>query len=1145
MNRLLRRVNSTNDRRTPGILSPRPLAFGLTVVAIACAAGAAMLFPRAFPILSVDQRLTGPIAAQQADSFARAHGLPRTGVRVATRFVADTRTQIFLDLSAGADTVRAVARGSDHALYRWQVRRFTPGDVHETNIALAPDGRVIGFKRTLADSEPRPALSADSAQWLAVRVRDDWLAESPARWRLAASSYDTKAVSGRIDRTFMFERTDRRILGAPLRLKVVIGGDLPVEAVRSLDVPESFERRFTEMRASNSFYAALSGIGQVLLLVACVLALRRFSRDGGIRWRPALVSGGVIGLLLAGAGVNALPSAWYAYDTATSATAFLLQAASGVAMEGLLMAALIGLTLAAAEAATRRAHPAQLDWWRWWEARGTRQVAGRVLGGYAIAAFGLLYVCLFYLVTRRLFGWWTPSEMLDDPNQIATRLPWLGGLANSLQAGIWEEAMFRVLPLSLLAVWARGRAGYRRVMVLGVIGTALVFGFAHATYLSWPAYSRGVELFVESSLWAVVVLLFGPLPTMLGHFLFDFILFNLFAGAGTGAAYRITAAIAVVLALTPLAAVVWKIARQRGLTDTLPSQSLGAWVRPTADDVPPSDVAEPTRHLTPRSRTWALAAGVVGFLLVVGMPARRTPGPRLTATRAAALHAADSALRAHGVPLEGWTRLARIAEDTMDALPRFLRLEHADSLTQPLGSSIHPAGWWIVRYVHAQGTLEQRAEEWRVRLWPDGRLMDVRHVLPDAAWRDSVSDDVARTMARRAVAAAALDTTHYVEARLATDLKAPNATGARRRDVTITYTDTSHHLPGNALARAWVTIAGNEVTVVRRGVELPEAFLRADRQRQVVRMMTGGGLMFALFGLLLGGVIFVRGHRASLLADRPLGGRYLWIAVGILVVIAAAGQLNELPRMLASYDTAVPWRAFVRNSLIFGVISLALVGALAGLWLAFDGLRRRAGIPFVARGDTAWPDTLRAAIGLAGSMAAVSALLRWCSAPRTPMSLGDVTLDLALPWLTSLLALPLAVILGVLLPALMLFVVLLLARTQAARLALAVVMALMFGGALAAVAGDAQNVAHPVLLAVTALAALPVGYLALRHFAATSAMTWFTAAILGAALDGTRGVITAATQDERFGAALMLAGCGVLLAMARRYVEREAARSGA
>jgi hypothetical protein len=1118
----------------------RRWALALLAVVLGGGAGAAALFPRAFAILSVDQRLTGPIAAQKADSFAMANGLPRTGKRVVTRFASDSKTQVFLDLDGGADTVRAVARGAEYALYRWQVRRFTPGDVHETNITLSPDGRVLGFRRTLADSEPRPPLGVDSARALAERVRETWLGEPRARWSLVTSSYDAKPGSGRIDRTFVFEHTGRRLVGAPLRLKIVIGGDLPIEASRSVDVPQTFERRFTQMRASNALLAALSGIGQVLLLFAVVLTLRHFARDGGVRWRPALVAGGVIGLLVAGAGVNSLPLSWYNYDTATSATTFLLQAVGAVVLEGLLTAVLVVLTLAAAEAATRRAFPAQLDWWQWWEARGTRQVAGQVLGGYAVAAFGLLYVCLFYLMARQLLGWWTPSEMLDDPNQIATRVPWLGGLAISLQAGVWEEAMFRVLPLSLLAIWAKDRPRRTQILALGVVATALVFGFAHASYLSWPAYSRGVELFIESSLWAVIVLVAGPLPTMLGHFLFDFVLFSLFAGAGDGLAYRVTTAIAVAIALAPAAVVAWRVWRRRGLAEVQANQALGAWSAPARDVATPVAAAPAPSQLTPRVRTPAMVAGVLGIFATVVAPSRETLGPRMTSGRAAVERVADSALMARGVATAGWTKRSRIATDTMDALPRFLVREHAESLAQPLASSVHPAAWWVVRYVHQKGTVAARAEEWRVRVWPDGRLMDVRHLLADTVWRDSVSDGAARTLARRALATEQLDTLRFAEAKLVTDLKPSNAAGMRRRDITITYTDTTRRLPGQALARAWVTLAGSEVTAVRQGLELPEAFRRDDRQRQMTRVMATGALGLGLLSLLLIGVFYVRRYRATLIDDRPLSARRLWIAAGLYAAVQGAVFLNDLPRELASYDTAVEWGAFVGSTVVFGAIALVVfVGVLTGAWLAFDGLRRRVGLPFVRAGE-AWRDTLRAALGLAGTFAALGGAMRWARSRVMPMSGGDSSLDSASPWLEALLSLPSDVVLSVVVPALVVFVVLLLARTTAARAGLVLLLVILVGGTMAALDADMPALRYPFALGGVALVAVPVAYLALRHFAATSAVTWFAASILLAAFDAARDMFRATTSEERLGAALAWVACGGLLALLRMICERSA-----
>ena len=1123
----------------PTFFTTRRTAWLLAAVFVVCGAGGAALFPRSFPILALDQRLTGPLAEQRADSFALAHGLPRTGERVATRFGGDNALQVFLDFTGGADTVRALSRGTDHALYSWTVRRFTAGDAHETRITMAPDGRVIGFYRKLADADTLPAIAPDSAQRLAETVRDRWLGEPANRWRLASSSYEAKPVSGRIDRTFTFERTDRRVLGAPLRLKIVIGGNTPVLAYRSVEIPEKFERRYAEMRASNNLFATYSSIGQLLLALAAVFALRRFARDGGVRWRPALMVGAVVGVLMTGAALNELPSSWFDYDTATSPMTFMAMALVGAVASGVFVTLLIGLTLAAAEAATRRADPAQLDWWRWWQARGTRQVAGRVLGGYAFATFGVLYVSVFYIVTRKYFGWWTPTEMLDDPNQIATQLPWLAGLANSLQAGIWEEAMFRVLPLSLLAIWARDREHRMRWMAAGVVGTALVFGFAHATYTSWPAYSRGVELLLESSLWAVIVIVFGPLTTMIGHFLFDFLLFSLFAAAGSAPSYRVTAAVAVLGLLAPALVVAWKVWQQRGLTDVTEADSFGAWrAEPEAEMEQPTSIIA-LRAITPRARTWALSLGVLGLALSVAAPKRPVRGPALTTTRAVAEHVADSALALRGVPVAGWTHLSRVAEDTMDTWPRFLKAQRAESLATQLAITYHPAAWWVVRYVHIHGENETRAEEWRVRVWPDGRVMDIRHILPDAAWRDSVTADEARRLARVAMAAAHFDTTKFAEAKLVADQRAADSTKAQRKDVTITYTDTTLHLPGDALARAWVAVAGNEVTLVRRGIELPESFVRADRKRRSTIMAVGAGVGVLMFGFIVGGAVYVRGRRKNLIEDRPATRPRIWIALSVLAVLQLATSINGLPATLAGYDTAERWRSFVSTTGLSTVMSLALVAFLAGVWTAFDGLRRRVGIPFFARGSDAWSTTLIAGLGLAGARATFAGVMPWISTARIPDApVEGVLLGNAIPALALPLSVPATILMSVAVSAIIAFVFLLITQSNAKRVGLLLAFGAL-GGAFSLTTDGGGNLTHPALAAGVAVLAIIGFFMALRAFALTSAMAWMVSAILGIAYEGTRQVMAPGVTELRLSGALGLVVSALLLLAARRLLVLE------
>ena len=495
---------------------------------------------------------------------------------------------------------------------------------------------------------------------------------------------------------------------------------------------------------------------------------------------------------------------------------------------------LVGVTLAAAEAATRHAFPRHLDWWKLWRYRGTREVASRVGGGYAVAAIACAYVAAFYVVTRTLFGWWVPSTLLDDPNQIATPMPWITGIALSANAAVWEEALFRALPLSLVSVWAGRRPGRRWWMAAGVVGSALIFGFAHSNYESWPPYSRGVEIFLDACFWAILFIQFGLVVTVIAHFVYDAVLFGLFAAAGDALEYRVTAAIIAVAVLAPALAVLWRAARQRGLTPA-----------PETRDSRPGP-RSPTRSRFDRSA----ARGVATALVTAGPPSRggggrrRPPRRSWTATRAdvrsgvhgrSRPHHADRRLGAarRGGDPAGWSRLTTIESETRETWARFLRKHGIVHEAQRLASSYEPPAWWEVRYVHTAGSTAERAEEWsglHLARWTAARG---RHILADSARRGAADSTAVRRIAAEALARERIDASTLKETEYRERAR------PARLDVRVTYTDTAVKLPAGAAARVWVRVAGDEPLGVRRGVELPQAFLRADHSSQTSRMVVG------------------------------------------------------------------------------------------------------------------------------------------------------------------------------------------------------------------------------------------------------------------------------------------------------------------
>ena len=1113
---------------------PRLVILVVAVVAILAATTAVWLFPRSLPIVSLGQQITRDVALARADSFFLAHDLAPLKARKAVHFDGNDSLRTFVELAGGgADSLNALVRGRDVAPFFWSVRAYLPKDAHEAKVDFAPDGRVIGFSRTLPEGDRRPPVAADSGEQLARSVLGTWVGERVERWKLITSSYETRKTSGRIDRTYTFERIDRRVGGSGIRADVVIRGDLPSRVRQYVDVPESFRRRYSEMRSANELIALIASLGALAIAIAGVVTLSRMSKTAGLRWREAMFVGGVIGVLTIAAGLNEMGGSWYEYDTAMSPAAFQARIAIGAIAMGLITGLLAVLTLAAAEVATRRAFPSQLDWWKLWRYRGTREVAARVGGGYAVATIGFAYVALFYLVTRNLLGWWVPAEVLDDPNLIASPIPWMSGIAVSLNAGVWEETLFRALPLSLLSLWVGQRPTRRWWMAGGVIATALVFGFAHANYASWPPYSRGVEIFLDACFWGVLVITAGVLVTVIAHFTYDLVLFSLFATSGSAIEYRISAAIIALALLAPAIAVAWRWVRQRGLVSAPDYARFAAYVPGVTEDEIIVVAPVAARAIGGQSRRLAVAAVVVAVVAAFVVPTPPTLGPAYSADRATVIHTADSLLRTSGGDPATWHRLTITARDTLVSWPRFLREYKVTSQAQRFARTYVPPTWWTVRYVHTAGTAAERAEEWRVRVLPDGRALDVRHIIPDSAQRagapaDSLRRTALSSLARSGVNTATLQETEYREHAL-----------PARRDVNITYTDTAEKLPAGAVARAWVNFAGSEPLVVRRGVELPETFIRTDRDRTTNNALMGGLSGTFAFGMLIVGAIYVSRKRPVLIADGNISRQQAAWFIGALILLSVLGNLNSLPSSLFSYDTTEPWTRFTGTRALSLISAIPLALFFYGLVVAANGLRQRVGIPVrpvVVTGSGRW-DTMVAALGLGGVAYATSALPRL--APSTGMPpVPSTSWNDAFPALTAVLEMPIGVLVGVVGVAIPLLVIGALTRRWMYRILLAVALVTPMIVAAFAVAQPSQTSGTRVWLA---LAMTVVMAAALFAWGSVSAMSWVIAALVLRGLVAIHDATHASTSQAIAEHALVVVAVGVCIVLAARSAARSTA----
>src|SRR5258706_8115843 len=633
------------------------IAFAL--LSLFSAAFAVSNFSKAFPIVSLDLRIDRAAALRQARALANEnHWGPGGAFRQVASFGVDDTVKTFVELKGGGkDAFRAMLAKGLYAAYTWRVRHFEPGEANETLVRFTPDGRPYGFRERVKEAAPGPSLAEAEARRIAEQAATGPWHVDLARYARAETSKELRP-NGRADHTFVYERPDLRAGEGRYRLRLVVSGDRLTELTHFLRVPEAFAREYESMRSANEGIAfGAQAVGIVLYLVGgCMVGVFIMLRKRWLVWRPAVALGVVVAFVQALADLNAWPLIWTGYDTALPLNTFVLQRLFGIAGSFVITAGYLSLSFMAAESLSRKAFPNHPQQWKLWsrDAAGTVQVLGRTVGGYLYTGIEFAFIVGFYLLVSRWLHWWTPSEALVDPDVLATYAPWLSAFAPSLQAGIWEESLFRAVPIACAALLGERFGNRRAWIVAAVILQAVVFGSAHANYASWPAYARPVELILPSLIWGIVYLNFGLLATAITHFLFDVILFALPLFTSTSPATRIDQVLIVLTMLIPLGIVVVARLRAGSWTELAAALRNAAWTPGAAAPAEAATAARvPDAGALPAARVrllWGLGVlRLAAWLATLFVPARTGPVP-LGRAGAAAKAAATLAPRGFKPP---------------------------------------------------------------------------------------------------------------------------------------------------------------------------------------------------------------------------------------------------------------------------------------------------------------------------------------------------------------------------------------------------------------------------------------------------------------------------------------------------------------
>jgi len=909
------------------------------LISIAAALFALSYFPRVFPIIAVDISMTRDDALSSAEQLAADKNWGPSKPRAAASFSLDRRLQTFVELEAGG--VEAFAKTLDDAIYTpytWRVRLFEEGNINEVTVLFRPDGRRFGFSEKIPEDAERPNISSDAAKALAVETAfDDWQIDL-SNHELVETGKEEKP-NGRIDHRFVYERGEKLGEGR-YQVQLAVSGDRVSQVRPSVLVPQSFDRRYEEMRSANNGIAMGGSVGVALyVLVGCGFGFFFLLRRRTLLWRPALLLAVVITSAQILAGLNALPLAWLNYNTSLPSTSFLIQALLPIILNSLVLGVVLAFSFIAAEGLSRMAFPHHVQMWRIWsrESAPTYEIAGQTAIGYLAVPLMLTYLVLFYFIAGRFWGWWNPADTLANPDSLAHYLPWLTPFSMALQAGVWEECLFRAVPLAGAALI--GERYGKRGLFIGVmlIIQVIIFGAAHANYPAQPAYARLIELIVPSLLFGLMYIRFGLLPAIILHFLFDIVLMSIpiFAAVGAG----VDKAMIGLIVLTPALIVVVRGLQRGGLDVFDPALRNRGW------QVSTPVTAEKVTEVTVQSEwpRWLIPVLAIVALLLFPTSSwlqftSKVAIPTLEISSAEALAIAEQELKARNVVLPAQTQSLISVAGNPSPMGAFIwQTTDQSTYENMLGQWLHPPRY-RVRFVRFEGDVAERADEWIITVTGDGEVRSVLHQLPEDAEGADLEEDAARTLAYAGLARELQIDAGTVRETSVVPKKQP-----ARTDWRFTYSDTESEPLPLGERRVTVSVAGDQVVSAIPFVHVPEEWKRQQQSKiamNVVGIMSSLSLVILLVcGLVAGIIAWSKG---------AINLRFVTMTSLTIAIIGIAGVVNNIPNALAGFSTAQPYGTQIMTTLVSNGMLLVVMIAAIGLNVALISTWRQNRTPVAA-----------------------------------------------------------------------------------------------------------------------------------------------------------------------------------------------------
>jgi len=513
-----------------------------------------LYFNYAFPIASIDIRLSKDEIVKRAEGYIREQGFSLKGYQRSILFDSDYSASIYLQKTQGIKKSNELIAGG-LPVWFWGLRWFKELEKQGFYCDVDPaTGKIVNFKYSVLDDAEGASLTEKEAMAIAqAKVKEQGL--DIKEYELKENNL--KKQKNRTDYHFVWQKKDYSIGEAHLRVAVSIYGDKLGFFGRYLDIPEEFSRDLKKSLSVGQVLSMITAIFMFLLFIAAIVVLIIQFKKDRMNWKFGLFFGLAVCVLSAVDFLNSLPLIWSSYPDTISKSVYIAIAAGSMVMGALLIGLVIFLFGSCGESLAKETFKLNMPVFEALKKKRTSwaDVFPKFIIGYALAFVFLGYITLFYLFGTKFFNIWMPPEA-EYSNILSTSLPFLFPLSVAASAAISEEFMFRLFAVSFFKK-------YLRLTWLAVIIPAFIWAFAHSNYPVFPAYVRGIELTVAGIVFGIAFLKYGLETVLVTHFVIDAALVGLPLIKSHNAYFMISGIAVVAIAFLPVPVLMFFTRRQK------------------------------------------------------------------------------------------------------------------------------------------------------------------------------------------------------------------------------------------------------------------------------------------------------------------------------------------------------------------------------------------------------------------------------------------------------------------------------------------------------------------------------------------------------------------------------------------------------